>query len=149
MKQSRCPHFLSENEPIPRWNGPLLTNFQIMKYVVSSAAEAKMTALFLTAKEMVPLCHTLTEMGWKQPPSPLQSKNSTAVGMTNCTLIPRKSKSWDLRHNWLRCREAQGQFRIYWDKGPNNNGDYSKKHHPIIYHETKRPMGFAGCLFYP
>ena len=68
-----------------------------MKYVVSSAAEAEMTALFLTAKEMVPLCHTLTKMGWKQPPSPLQSDNSTAVGMTNCTLIPRKSKSWDLR----------------------------------------------------
>ena len=86
-----------------------------------------MTALFLTAKEMVPLRHTLTEMGWKQPPSPLQSDNSTAVGMTNCTLIPRKSKLWDLRLNWLRCREAQGQFRIYWYKGPNNNGDYSTK----------------------
>ena len=98
---------------------------------------------------MVPLRNNLTEMGWKNPPSPLQSDNSTAVGMTNCTLIPRKSKSWDLRLNWLRCREAQGQFRIYWDKGPNNNGDYSTKHHPNIYHETKRSMGFAGCVFYP
>ena len=141
--------FLSENESIPRWNGNLLTIAQIMKYVVSSAAEAEMTALFLTAKEMVPLRHTLTEIGWKQPPSPLQSDNSTAVGMTNCTLIPRKSRSWDLRLNWLRCREAQGQLRIYWDKGPNNNGDYSTKHHPKIYHETKRSMGFAGCVFYP
>ena len=55
--------FLSENESIPRWNGPLLTIAQIMKYVVSSAAEAEMTALFLTAKEMVPLRHTLTDMG--------------------------------------------------------------------------------------
>ena len=110
-----------------------------MKYFVSSSAEAEMTALFLTAKEMVPLCHTLTKMGWKQPPSPLQSDNSTAVGMTNCKLIPRKSKSGDLRLNWLRCREAQGQFRIYWDKGHNNNGDYRKKHHPIIF--TMKPNG--------
>ena len=141
--------FLSENESIPLWNGSLLTIYQIMKYVVSSDAEAEMTALFLTAKEMVPLRHTLTKMGWKQPPSPPHSDNSTAVGMTNCTLIPRKSKSWDLRLNWLCCREAQGQFRIYWDKGPNNNGDYSTKYHPIIYHETKWPMGFAGCMFYP
>ena len=93
--------FLSENESIPRWNGPVLTIAQIRKYVVSSAAEAEMTALFLTAKEMVPLQNTLTEMGWTQPPTPLQSDNSTAVGMTNCTLIPRKSKSWDLRLNWL------------------------------------------------
>ena len=96
--------FFSENDSIPRWNGPLLTISQIMKYVVSSAAEAEMTALFLTAKEMVPLQNTLTEMGWKQPPSPLQSNNSTAVGMNNATLIPKKSRSWDLRLNWLRCR---------------------------------------------
>ena len=65
--------FLSENESIPRWNEPLLKISQIMKYVVSSAAEAEMTALFLTSNEMVPLRHTLTKMGWKQPPSPLQS----------------------------------------------------------------------------
>ena len=141
--------FLSENESIPRWNGPVLTIAQIMKYVVSSAAEAEMTALFLTAKEMVPLQNTLRKMGWPQPPTPLQSDNSTAVVMTNRTLIPRKSKNWDLRLNWLRCREAQAQFRFYWDKGPNNNGDYSSKHHPDIYHETKQSMGFAGCVFYP
>ena len=88
-------------------------------------------------------------MGWKQPPYPVQSEKSTAVGMTNCKLIPRKSKSWDLRLNWLRCREAQDQFRFYWDKGPNNNDNYSTKHHPDIYHETKSSMGFAGCVFYP
>ena len=80
---------------------------------MSSAAEAETTALFLTAKDMVPLRHTQTKMGWKQPPSPLQSDNSTDVGMTNCTLIQHKSKSWYLRLNWLRCIEAQGQFRIY------------------------------------
>ena len=55
--------FLSENDPIPRWNGPLLTIAQIMQYVMSSAAEAEMGALFITAKEKVPLRHTLTEMG--------------------------------------------------------------------------------------
>ena len=141
--------FLSENESIPRWNGPVLTITQIRKYVVSSAAEAEMTALFLTAKEMVPLQNTLTEMGWTQPPTPLQSDNSTAMGMTNCSSIPHNSKPWDLHLNWLRCREAQAQFRFYWDKGPNNNGDNSPKQHPDIYHDTKRSMGFAGCVFYP
>ena len=42
--------FFSEKDSIPRWNGPLLTIAQIMKYVVSSAVEAEMTAFFLTAK---------------------------------------------------------------------------------------------------
>ena len=68
---------------------PLLTIAQIVKYVVSSAVEAEIIALFLTSKGMVPLGNTLQEMRWKQPPLPLQFNNSTAVGMTNSTLIPR------------------------------------------------------------
>ena len=50
--------FFSENESITHWNGPILTIAQILKYVVSSAAEAEMNALFLMAKEMVLLRHT-------------------------------------------------------------------------------------------
>ena len=56
--------FLSENEPKPKLNGPILTIAQIIKTVMVSAAEAEMGALFLTAKKMIPLCHTLIEMGW-------------------------------------------------------------------------------------
>ena len=78
--------------------------------VVLSAAEAEMTALFLAAKEMVPLQNILQEMGWKQPPSPLQSDNSTAVGMTNSTLIPHMSKNLDLRLDWSCCREAEQEI---------------------------------------
>ena len=137
--------FLSEGDDFPRWNGPVLTIAQIMKYILSSAAEAETAALFLTVKEMVSLRNTLKEMGWKQPASPLQCDNSTAVGYTNKTIVSKKSKSWDLRLLWLRCRAAQDQFRIYWDKGKNNWGDYHTKHHPPCYHESKREMGFAGC----
>ena len=74
-----------------------------MKYVMSSAAEAEIGALLLKAKEMVPVRHTLTKIGWHQPPSPIQCDNSTAVRMTDSTLVPRKYKSWDLRLNWLQC----------------------------------------------
>jgi len=137
--------FLSEGDDFPRWNGPVLTIAQIMKYILSSAAEAETAALFLTAKEMVSLRNTVEEMGWKQPASPLQCDNSTSVGYTNKTIVSKKSKSWDLRLLWLRCRAAQDQFRIYWDKGKNNWGDYHTKHHPPCYHESKREMGFAGC----
>ena len=82
--------FLSENDPVPRWNGPVLSIAQIMKYVLSSAAEAETSALFLTAKEMIPLKKTLEEMRWKQPPSPLQCDNSTAVGFTHQTIVSKK-----------------------------------------------------------
>ena len=51
--------FLSENEPKLKLNGPVLTTAQIIKTVMASAAEAEMAALFITAKKLIPLRHTL------------------------------------------------------------------------------------------
>ena len=42
--------FLSENDPEPKWNGPVLTVAKIIKFVMSSAAEAEMGALYETEK---------------------------------------------------------------------------------------------------
>ena len=64
-------------------------------------------------------------MGWKQPMTPIQTDNTTAAGVVNNTIIPKRSKSMDLRFWWLKCREAQQQFRFYWAPGRNNWGDYS------------------------
>ena len=69
--------FLSENEPKPKLNGPILTIAQIIKTVMASAAEAEMAALFITEKKMIPLRNTLIEMGWSQPQTPIQTDNST------------------------------------------------------------------------
>ena len=38
--------FLAEDEPFPRWNGAILTIVQIIKFVMTSAAEAELGALF-------------------------------------------------------------------------------------------------------
>ena len=131
--------FVSENDPIPRPNGPVLTISSIIKFVMASAAEAELSALYLTAREMVPLRNTLTEMGWEQPKTPIQTDNSTAVGFTNDTIITRRIKMLCMRLHWLRCRESQGQFKFYWDKGSNNLADYHTKHHPPAYHVAHRP----------
>ena len=79
--------FLSENEPKPKLNGPILTIARIIKTVMASAAEAEMAELFITAKNMIPLRNTLIEMGWPQPQTPIQTNNSTAVGFTNKTIV--------------------------------------------------------------
>ena len=131
--------FLSEDDPIPRNNGPILSISRITKYVCPSAAEAKIGALFMVAQDMVPLRNMLNEMGWPQPRSPIQTDNSTANGYVNNTIVVKRLKAADMRIDWLRCREAQGQFRIYWDKGPNNNADYHTKRHPPEYHIAHRP----------
>ena len=56
--------FISENDPSPEFNGPVLTITRIIKFFMSLVAESDMGALFITAKEMLPLRQTLIEMGW-------------------------------------------------------------------------------------
>ena len=42
--------FLSEDDPKLRWNRPILTIAQIIKFVMTSAAEAALGSLYVTAK---------------------------------------------------------------------------------------------------
>jgi hypothetical protein len=130
--------FLTENDPIPRQNGPVLSISQIIKFIMASAAEAELAALYITAREMIPLRNALDEMGWKQPKSPVQTDNSTATGFIHDTIIQRRIKMIWMRLHWLCCRAAQGQFRFYWDKGTTNMADYHTKHHPPAYHLAHR-----------
>jgi hypothetical protein len=52
-----------------------------MREVVSSAAEAELAALFHNGKEACPIRISLEELGHPQPPTPIQTDNSTAAGM--------------------------------------------------------------------
>lgn len=38
--------------------------------------------------------------------------------------------------HWLRDNE---NFRIYWDKGPNNDADYFTKDHTYKHHNNMKP----------
>ena len=132
--------FLSEDTTFPSNNGAILTISQIIKAVMSSAAEAELGALFINAREAVPMRHLLTEMGHPQPPTPLQVDNTTALGIVKQNIQPKRTKAMDMRYHWLRCRENQKQFRTYWRAGETNYADYVTKHHPAIHHKTIRPL---------
>ena len=47
---ARAHIFLSEIDSTPEWNGPILTIDHIIKFVMSSAAEAELGALYINAK---------------------------------------------------------------------------------------------------
>ena len=51
----------------------MLNIAQTIKSVMASASEAEMSALYITAKNVIPLSNTLIEMGWTQPKSPIQT----------------------------------------------------------------------------
>jgi hypothetical protein len=131
--------FMSSNVKDPPNNGAVLNMSNIIKTVMSSAAEAELGALYINACEAVAMRQLLEEMGHKQPPTPMQTDNSTALGVVTNNIQPRRTKAMDMRFHWIRCRDAQGQFRYYWRPGPTNLADYWTKHHPTSHHVEKRP----------
>jgi hypothetical protein len=131
--------FLSSNTQHPPNNGAILNVAQIIKAVMSSAAEAELAGLFINAKEAVYIRNILTAMGHHQPPTPMQTDNSTAEGVVNNKVQPKRTKSMDMRFHWLRDRAVnQKQFKIYWRPGKANLADYFTKHHSPAHHRNMR-----------
>jgi hypothetical protein len=104
------------------------------------AAKSELAVLFITAREMIPHHQILIAMGWPQPKSPIQMDNSTAAGVTNKTIVPRRSKMMDMQFWWLHCHASQDQFQYYWDAGAKNWAKYHTKHHPDTYHEAHQSL---------
>jgi len=129
--------FMSSNTDTPPNNSAVMTILQIIKAVLSSAAEAKIGALFINCRKAVPARQLLEFLGHPQPPTPMQTNNTTALGVVNQNVM-KKLKSMDMKYHWLRCRISQDQFRHYWKAGKTNLADYVTKHHPALHHQTTR-----------
>ena len=120
-------------------NGAIHVYSQILREILSSASKAELAALFHNGKEACPIRTCLVELGHPQPPTPLQTDNSTAAGISNHTVKQKQSKAIDMRYYWIRDRVRQNQFRVYWGAGKQNKADYHTKHHPTSHHQDVRP----------
>lgn len=127
-------------------NAPILIECKTLKHVVASAAEAEASGLYHNAQTILPIRALLESLGHPQQPTPIKSDNSTAVGFIERNIHQKKSKSWDMRLCWLRDRELQSQFKVFWERGSKNDADYFTKHHPIKYHRTIRPIYVRDML---
>ena len=122
--------FMASDIAVPEYNGAVHTVTQIIKTVMSYAAEAELGALYINFREAIPARHLLEAMGHNQPPTPMQTDNSTALGVvTNKIKQPKP---------WLRCRANQRQFQTYWRAVPTNKGKYLTKHHAALHHKHVR-----------
>ena len=132
-------HYLSKLNDEQFNNGAVLTLTKIIKHVMSSAAEAETAALFYNCKAAAPLRIVLEEMGHPQMKTQVTTDNNTAHGLITKTMIPNAAKSYDMRFNWLKCRQAQRQFDFTWRKGSTNRADYHSKKHPERHYISQRP----------
>ena len=78
--------FMSSNANIPPNNRAVLNVAQIFKAVMSSAAEVKIGAMFINAREAVPTRKILEEMGHPQP------KNTNADRQLSCPFSRDKQR---------------------------------------------------------
>jgi hypothetical protein len=92
--------FMSNNNALPPNNGAVLTIAQIIKAVMSSVAEAELGALYINCQEAIPACHTLEYLGHTQPPTPMQTDNTTALSVFNNNVM-KKLKAMDMKYHWL------------------------------------------------
>eukprot|EP00804_Cyclotella_cryptica_P005031 CCRYP_020364-RC/>CCRYP_020364-RC protein AED:0.45 eAED:0.45 QI:0/-1/0/1/-1/0/1/0/139 len=107
---------------------------------MSLAADAELGGLYINAREVIPLRHQLIEMGHPQPPTPIQTDNSTALGVVNNTIQLKHTKAMDMHFHWLLCCNNQIHFCPYWSAGATNLADYVTKHHPAIHHQALQPL---------
>jgi hypothetical protein len=70
-------------------NSAVGTISQIIKAVMSLAAEAKVGALIINCRKAVPARHVLEFLGHPQPPTPMQTDNTTALGVVNQNVMKK------------------------------------------------------------
>ena len=69
---------------------------------MSSAAKNELEALYINCREAVPARHTIIAMGHPQPPTTMQTENTTSLGVVNNTIYPQRTKAMDMRFHWLK-----------------------------------------------
>mmetsp|Transcript_23147 Transcript_23147/g.33167 ORF Transcript_23147/g.33167 Transcript_23147/m.33167 type:complete len:88 (+) Transcript_23147:341-604(+) len=67
-----------------------------LRKVLSSATKAELAVLFHNGKEAYPMQIALKEMGHPQPPTPIATDNTIAVGITNDNVKQKRSKAIDM-----------------------------------------------------
>ena len=132
-------------------NNPIHVECKYLRHVVTSAAESEVGGLFHNCQTAIPIRNCLIQMGHPQPPTPIKTDNTTARDFAYNNIAIKKAKSWDMRCYWIRDRENQMHFKIYWKKGTDvkdpNHADYYTKHHSTIHHKGVRHRYINDKLF--
>jgi hypothetical protein len=138
-----CGHFfmgwMPKNDESIQLNGAFYVNMTILRFVVASAAEAELGALFHNCQDGIIFRQTLEDLGHTQPRTPVYCDNATAVGIATNTLKQHRSRSMEMRFFWVGNKEAQNIYGISWHPGQENLPDYQSKHHTGAHHRNVRP----------
>ena len=123
------------------FNGPIHILVKIIKNVMGSAMEAKITAMFMNAQLIMIYRMFLKDIGHPQPLTRIHTNNQSACDVLTGKMNQKRTKSVDMNFYWLNdCTVNHKQLKPKWGPGPTNLGDYPTKHHTGTYHHNNRPV---------
>ena len=106
--------------------------------MVCSAAEAETHGLFINCQNAIIIRNALIGLGHPQKRTIVKTDNTTSAGFVTKTMKEKRSKTWDMRYNWLRDEIVRKIIDVQWGKGKDNMADYFTKNHPPSHHREKR-----------
>ena len=130
---------LPQNGKPIQLNGPVQVHASVCKFVVASAAEAELGALFYNIQEGKILRLALEELGHAQPPTPVHCDNNTAVGIANDTVKKQRSRAMEMQFFHVADQVKLGNFNVTWHPGQENLANYFTKHFDAKHHQAVRP----------
>ena len=132
-------HYLG-NKDGTQLNGPIHALANIINAVIGSVAEAEVRGLYMNVLELSPMRTIVEELDHPQPPTLIQTDNSTADGIMYKTIKQKQSKAMNKRFYWLQDRVEQVEFRVFWAPGKYNLANYYTKYHSPATHSRLRPI---------
>ena len=135
-----------ESKISARPNGAVHVMSTVMQHVLLSATEADVGATFYGCQDAVPLRNKLAKLGHVQGATLIITDNECCEGILNNTVKQRRSKAVDMRFYWVKCRIAQGQFKLLWRSGRENLADFFTKLHAKVHHKITRPIYVINSL---
>jgi len=135
-------HFLGRRNDPDFLNAPILNICSTIPVVCAAVSEAEYGGVFGNCQAAVEERAILYNLGYAQPPTLVLCDNECAIGLASETVRPKKSKSIDLRLDWVRDRVRQGQFCISFVPGRANLADFFTKSLPVWLF-TQMPSYFA------
>jgi hypothetical protein len=103
--------------PNPKPNGAILTVYETIHNVMTSAAEAETAGVYGNGQEIIAIRISLQALGHPQLTTLLKTNNATSNSFVHVNIKQRRSKTWDMRWNWLRDKATHQQLHMYWTKG--------------------------------
>ena len=116
-------HYLGTSDPY-FINAPIHCHSTGIPVVCAAVSESEYAGVFSNAQIAVDERNCLASLGYPQPPTVVFCDNECAVGLANETVRAKKSKSIDMRFDWIRDRVKQLQLIVDFIPGALNLADF-------------------------